>query len=526
MTQYLGVGHSGLFSMEQRYTDEPFYVYGRAHDLERLAKSRADSLWLGAFDLTLPVELAPQEPLNVKWVNWRWPRYEYDTGATSYKSSTQWIVHDRIVLKQLILENATNEDLEVQFSFTSDGLIRDLDYLDGSYRFNDDDDKGYSYISGPNGFGHICVHRLDLHNEADDSVKNQMSRDTPASSLSSAPGDISRGPSRDIDCTTAARHNGPPPDSSTPPLAHSQSAQHETQTIEQTVGPLMDAQSNLPVPTEQAEGKAEDSQETATHTNDSHAVACVRTLFVNGKAIMTRGSSGSHTFTLAGKGPESTDLYGAPSELVVAYKMILLPKGPIHWNNFLVSAHEADVNTILRDEMRRLWGASETASLFSLGFSLGDDTPDLQAERSKVSKTWGTKNSPNNQKAQEQRENEANIDFEASNEHATTMMGYGNPRPAQEVEISSLAKRETTKSPVGTPNKTSPKDHVEYLLWRHLEHILSVCAVPLSAPALFKEAGKSSSDPPGSPRLVAKGMPVALTCGDMAGHRICTSASL
>lgn len=49
---------------------------------------------------------------------------------------------------------------------------------------------------------------------------------------------------------------------------------------------------------------------------------------------------------------------------------------------------------------------------------------------------------------------------------------------------------------------------IEYLAWRHLEHILSVCAIPLST-------------------LDSKETPlVALTCGDMSGHRICTSASL
>lgn len=52
----------------------------------------------------------------------------------------------------------------------------------------------------------------------------------------------------------------------------------------------------------------------------------------------------------------------------------------------------------------------------------------------------------------------------------------------------------------------SPREHIDFLVRRNLEHILSVCAIPFKPSSLFGEV-------------------VALTCGDMSGHRICHSAS-
>lgn len=62
--------------------------------------------------------------------------------------------------------------------------------------------------------------------------------------------------------------------------------------------------------------------------------------------------------------------------------------------------------------------------------------------------------------------------------------------------------------PSGIPENSSPANHIEYIAHRNLEHILSVCSIPL--------------EPVGPNRAV----PVALTCGDMSFHRITASSSL
>lgn len=64
-------------------------------------------------------------------------------------------------------------------------------------------------------------------------------------------------------------------------------------------------------------------------------------------------------------------------------------------------------------------------------------------------------------------------------------------------------------------------EHIEFLTRRHLEHILSVCAIPVqqSLPKLA-EVGTAGPEP-------RRGVvPIALTCGDMSDHVIYTSSSL
>jgi hypothetical protein len=67
----------------------------------------------------------------------------------------------------------------------------------------------------------------------------------------------------------------------------------------------------------------------------------------------------------------------------------------------------------------------------------------------------------------------------------------------------------------------SPDKHIEFLMRRHLEHILSVCAIPVHQPhPKPSELGTAWFKP--GPGVV----PIALTCGDMSEHVIYTSSSL
>lgn len=74
------------------------------------------------------------------------------------------------------------------------------------------------------------------------------------------------------------------------------------------------------------------------------------------------------------------------------------------------------------------------------------------------------------------------------------------------------------KFPRGSPD-ISAQEHIEFAVRRNLEHILSVCAIPITLS--FPE--KTDSDP--HPDIQDNVLPVALTCGAMSGHRVCTSAS-
>lgn len=60
--------------MDHISTDEPYFVVDRAEFLNSLSSkfSRGNE----SFGLRLSPRYWPDQPLEVKWVNWRWPRYE------------------------------------------------------------------------------------------------------------------------------------------------------------------------------------------------------------------------------------------------------------------------------------------------------------------------------------------------------------------------------------------------------------------------------------------------------------------
>lgn len=69
------------------------------------------------------------------------------------------------------------------------------------------------------------------------------------------------------------------------------------------------------------------------------------------------------------------------------------------------------------------------------------------------------------------------------------------------------------------PEKPSPAmNDIEFLVRRNLEHILGVCAIPVDVP------GPNAGGPVWESLRDVR--PIALSCGDMSGHRICTVSSL
>lgn len=208
----------------------------------------------------------------------------------------------------------------------------------------------------------------------------------------------------------------------------------------------------------------------------THAVVSIMSVFVDGTAEkMVKGPRRiDWDRTLGPCGSSSSVL-----EITVAYKMIAIPKEKLHWKNFLIPAETADVTAMLAAETQQLWGHSVTEvcncdpSLCDIGISL---------------------NCCNEQ---------------GNGPLATGIMAETSPR-------------------------TPPISSIEYLTWRHTEHILSVCTIPLSVPPLPHEGEEPKSDITygtnawTAPKFEELGLevPLALTCGDMSGHRVCTSASL
>lgn len=96
MSQFLGAGSSGVFSTDHEYTAEPYLIDNRADDLNRLSLGNDDL----SFGLYLPREFLPYQIPKMRWVNWRWPRYEckYHSKWT-FPPSLRWKVMARIYHK-------------------------------------------------------------------------------------------------------------------------------------------------------------------------------------------------------------------------------------------------------------------------------------------------------------------------------------------------------------------------------------------------------------------------------------------
>jgi hypothetical protein len=96
----------------------------------------------------------------------------------SYEIVLQWLVHDGVVIQQTTIRNLTDEPLKLQHTFDFDVLIRELDFIDPGYKFNEvqegdeDYDEHYKAGPGPNGFGFVKVHKLPRGKDANESYQS------------------------------------------------------------------------------------------------------------------------------------------------------------------------------------------------------------------------------------------------------------------------------------------------------------------------------------------------------------------
>lgn len=203
---------------------------------------------------------------------------------------------------------------------------------------------------------------------------------------------------------------------------------------------------------------------------------------------------------------------------------------------------------MLATETKQIWGHTVTddcscsQSLCDIGLSMVDPTErDVKQDASEKGQTLRNSGHAN----YESQKNTAvrGTATKIANSQVDIMSGgiISPDEPPNEQNLTpDTSARPTFGDAVATPQKLSPINFIEYLTWRHAEHILSVCAIPLAVPRLSLGEESSESTTSGAKVIpnkleisrVKEGketeyeVPVALTCGDMSGHRICTSASL
>ncbi|KAI7776719.1 hypothetical protein LA080_004653 [Diaporthe eres] len=284
MSRFLGAGRSGMFSMNHRSTLDPCVVCKRASDLHTLSTSRTDHL---TFLLDLPSQFCSNEPPRVKWVNWRWPRYEYNTQFPKVRACLQWVVHEGAVLQQFVLENSGEQPVDFQFRLRKGIRVCDLDYLrrGSGIPFRD------WCVPGPNGYGHIYVR--------DPGARAGRGHQSEVSSSSSENGAVT------------VRQAPIWVQPSKPGLDRTLNTDTAMANANDEV--------NAPAVAESGEGDPKLVEKTDENIKNTASVVASITLFVNGRAVKIQDDRDLwHMHTLGGHRNDSRGMIHGTLEIVVA----------------------------------------------------------------------------------------------------------------------------------------------------------------------------------------------------------------
>lgn len=196
----------------------------------------------------------------------------------------------------------------------------------------------------------------------------------------------------------------------------------------------------------------------------TYEVAAVIDVFINGNRTVP-SKEGYFELPLMSQSVPNKNESSLITEIVVAYRLNHMRSKP-SWKDLIIPTQDADVEAFIRAE-------SDSTSKHICHTSLA-----LQSLF------------------------ESHTEPSSNKEQATPKIAVPEDQETQDAK--KIETQDTKRE------ETDDRPRIQYLASRHLEHILSVCAIPVPDP------GKGLRASPG----------VALTCGDMAGHRVCTSASL
>lgn len=481
-------------------------------------------------------------------------------GDVSARVSIQWLVKNNTVTQQIVVTNTADSSIEdFPIRTRRDMLIRDLDYLQSSYRFNETDSDSYIRGRGPGAFSWITAnvfesgqittsqgndaintHANDTKHE-DDGVNSPAARDKTLENKELVPS--LRATSGELGTRAASSQGSLGRESAGVKVASADPHRHSTKepkTVETSQGAT--ANKSRRPPSDDELWRKRSITETWS-AKDARAVISIMSLYVGGEAQKMEMKPQPIRRTIGAAGSSSSVL-----EITVAYRMIAIPKEKINWKNFVIPAETTDVSMMLAAETERIWGHSIThdckcsSSLCDLGISM-IDLKEHNVKQDKTGEEHTSENSeipkhgaPKGMGAHDDTTTIANprTDIETGQISTAT----DSPEDHEAAENSSTA--HLTGVAVEDSQKLTPVNSIEYLTWRHTEYILSVCIIPLAPPLLVREdevfvptvsaenAFTSNADTLGTSNCKENELevPLALTCGDMSGHRICISASL
>lgn len=450
-SQYLEAGRSGMFAMVSRLTDEPRWPLSRAQDLQEMSHNRSTTSSHYYSHMSVGLELrirglrSRRRQPQLKWVHWRWPRFEYNLRKSKLKVSIQWMVRDHVVLQQWLVENQGDDDIPVPIRLGKDMWIQDMEYLDYDNNFNDKSGaQGQCGSAGPHGYGWLLMHPFD----------EPMCRANPSAFPTlQSPYKIEDG---------------------TRILRPAQSSRERTSKTDEKA--------------RDADRKAVTTNESTQLEKDRPIATAVMGVFVDGRARQFK-SHGSNVEQW-----EETLKKGTIMEVTVAYKLILVPKEAVDYRNFLIPAAAANVTKFLAEE----------TSISSYSLSAINLAGKQAGARS------------------DQREDNGHLAPSSPTLRPKDTDGNEGIRVPGTTSLSPHEKQQRMLRPSGLPTAVSLRSHIDFAIWRNLEHILSVCAIPLKPPLLIEHQNKTTTGLGAENERNA----VALTCGDFSGHRLYSPASL
>lgn len=415
-----------MFSASHYYAERPYLVQERARDLLCLAlepfensQRQENSTMFGLKFRNL--DLLDNALPRLTWLQYRWARYEYkgrcfnsmeDVGLT-----IQFIVRNRIVYQQCILENRGETDVDLVLAFCKGVSISDLDHVTNDYEFNKTTSNYENAGPGPGGFGWVHVNRF----------------------------------------------RGGSPGAQT----ESQRSMHET--------------------------KSNSSHSNRENTETNYGVALVVSMAVNGEVVRFSPGQAPHIWKQTLKARSRTPGGRCQKlEIVTAYKLVLLANPLSDWRTFVVPLKEMNPSKFLRE--------ASAVSSFSTSITSISENDDL-------THTYDTQRSDTLKEIVSE-EVQAGL-ADVSQDGTATVGSQPQAEPSPAVDHDPISEK-TSRT----------MDHIEFTTRRNLEHILGVCAIPVAVHVFGEIAERSTW------KKLRDLRPIALTCGDLSGHRISTAGSL
>ena len=299
-SRYLGPGRSSVFVADSEGAEEPYFVADRGSYLEDMARY---SWGFGKNIIMRDDNLTYQ----VSFLRDRWPRVVIS--GNDWKLVTQWMVKDGVVVQQSVIKNLTKEPLNFECEFDLRVLIRDLDFVNPAYDFNEESDRHYTEGAGPNGYGFVKVHRLPKTDRPDDKHEHEQPKTWYAEKKEQGDDVII--------------------------VEGDQNVERE-ETIA-PVGEQHDVVKKLAVVSVKERSSFQQKQEELLQPE---AVGLVIGFFVNGEARKLEDFRKREWHTVEP---------GECLELVAGYKLVLLRSKMLDWKPLIVSAADVDIDLFLSE---------------------------------------------------------------------------------------------------------------------------------------------------------------------------------